>query len=299
MASVTLGGEPAISVPVQLIDSKFGDLGAACLNSQDGDSSAYALDSDPVQAGFNGILGIGNPMQDCGALCSSDSTIGLYYACSGSSCIGSTATINQQVSNPVALLPTDNNGTIISIPAIPRAGLPSATGVVIFGIGTQSNNIPASSVTTLLADPDPNSNNYGNFQTSFAGVSSAGFFDTGSNTINPSTIPTARTFPDCSSQSSGFPPGFLCPSRAISLSAINSSYDASTNSTLFFTIGNAGSLLAGGTNNVFDALATNPSPFSPLGGFFNWGLPIYFGHTIYHGFEQSRSSLGKGTYWAY
>ena len=60
IASVILGNEPAVQVPIQVIDSTFGIVPIACQNA----------DQSPADAGFNGILGVGLFAQDCGQDCS-------------------------------------------------------------------------------------------------------------------------------------------------------------------------------------------------------------------------------------
>ncbi len=57
LADVTLGGEPAVTVPVQVIDSTF-----------TGSSKCQGtLDTSPSNDGYNGILGVGSFQQDCPA----------------------------------------------------------------------------------------------------------------------------------------------------------------------------------------------------------------------------------------
>ena len=92
IASVILGNEPAIQVPIQVIDSTFGTLPAACRNA----------DRTPAAAGFNGILGVGLLIQDCGSTCANSANNGLYYSCSGSGCTGTSVPLSNQVQNPVA-----------------------------------------------------------------------------------------------------------------------------------------------------------------------------------------------------
>jgi hypothetical protein len=48
--------------------------------------------------------------------------------------------VSQLVWNPVALFPTDNNGVVFNIPAIPAGGAVNVQGSLYFGIGTESNN---------------------------------------------------------------------------------------------------------------------------------------------------------------
>jgi hypothetical protein len=125
-ANIIMGDEPAVQVPIQVIDSTFGALPVPCQNA----------DKSPSDAGFNGILGVGLFAQDCGLSCANNA-IGIYYACSGSNCIGTPVPLANQVQNRVPFLPVDNNGVIVQLPNIPLGGLPSVSGYLIFGIGTQ------------------------------------------------------------------------------------------------------------------------------------------------------------------
>ena len=64
-----------------------------------------------------------------------------YFACpGGTSCARTAVPLAQQVANPVAKFAVDNNGVIVQMPPMPDTGAPSATGTLVFGIGTQSNN---------------------------------------------------------------------------------------------------------------------------------------------------------------
>ena len=124
---------------------------------------------------YNGVLGVGLFAQDCGTSCVNSANVGMYYACSGTTCNGGTTVpLASQVINPVAALPVDNNGVILQLPAVPGGVASSASGSLIFGIGTQSNNIP-SGVTVYGADQDAE------FTTTFNGTQYASFLDTGSN----------------------------------------------------------------------------------------------------------------------
>src|SRR5664280_392000 len=64
-ADVVLGNEPAVRVPIQIIDSTFSGYNSCSLNGQ------YTLDTSPSEAGFNGILGVGLFAEDCGSGCTS------------------------------------------------------------------------------------------------------------------------------------------------------------------------------------------------------------------------------------
>jgi hypothetical protein len=274
MAKLILGNEPAIQVPIQVIDSTFGTLPSACGNA----------DQSPADAGFTGILGVGLLALDCGPTCSSSADNGIYYACSGSNCQGTTVALSSQVQNPVALLPQDNNGVIVQLPSVPLNGSLSVDGSLLLGIGTQSNNVP-SAVTTYPTDE------FGNFLTIFNGVTlTSSFIDTGTNALYfPS--PSASLLPDCGTSA----PGWYCPSSTVSLSATNTGAFGSPSGMVSFQIGNFISLYLNSSNNVFsDIGGTQVEGFG-----FAWGLPFLFGRNVYVGIEGTTSSLGTGPYWAY
>ena len=99
----------------------------------------------------------------------------MYFSCTnGANCTGVAVPLAQQVTNPVAKFPVDNNGVIVQLPPVSDSGSASATGVLIFGIGTQSNNAVAN-VTKYGTDP------YGDLNGTYKGKSYTTFFDTGSN----------------------------------------------------------------------------------------------------------------------
>ena len=97
----------------------------------------------------------------------------------------------QQVANPVAFFAKDNNGVEILLPAISSAGAPSLpytnaagtslvpAGLLIFGVGTESNNALGSA--TLYAT-DSNGN-FPNVVYNGTSYPSGGFLDTGSNAL--------------------------------------------------------------------------------------------------------------------
>src|SRR5208283_1113997 len=58
-ASLILGAEPAVQVPVQVADYQFSTVPSSCGTPL----------QDPAHAGFNGILGVGPIAQDCGSFC--------------------------------------------------------------------------------------------------------------------------------------------------------------------------------------------------------------------------------------
>jgi Protein of unknown function (DUF3443) len=270
MASLILGNEPAVQVPIQVIDSTFGTASTGCQNA----------DKSPADAGFNGVLGVGFFAQDCGAVCANNADNGIYYICSGSTCSGTEVALSSQVQNPAALLPQDNNGVIVQLPGIPADGSASVNGNLLLGIGTRPNNAP-SAVSTYEADQ------FGNFVAIFNGVSYISFIDTGTNGLF-FPPPSASQLPNCPSPDSDW----FCPRSTVSLSATNEGASGSTSGVVPFDIGNFDSLISS-SNNVFYNIGGNQR------GEFDWGLPFFFGRSVYIGIEGKSSGLGSGPFWAY
>jgi hypothetical protein len=274
LADVVLGGEPAVEVPVHVLDATFSAAPASCPGPE----------ADPAQAGLNGILGVGVFREDCGPGCETDAGNGVYFSCTGSSCTGAAVPLASQVQNPVAHLPLDNNGLIVELPAVAAGGVASLDGSVVLGIGTRSNNVPGA-VTALPVDPQTAS-----FTTELAGVTFAGsFVDTGSNGLFFAPPPSA-TLPACAAPNDGW----YCPAAAVDLAATSTpGAGGGPAVTVPFRIGNFDALLSQG--QVFDDLGGSSLP----GAGFDWGLPFHLGRRVVVGIEGSSSSLGTGPLVAY
>lgn len=273
-ASIILANEPAVQVSIQVVDSMFGTRPSnVCSNA----------DPTPADAGFNGILGVGLFRYDCGDTCANSADNRHYYVCSGTNCnSGTTVPLPSQVQNPAALLPRDNNGVIVQLPGVPPGGTSSVDGNLILGIGTQSNNVPAS-VTVYSASATT-----GEFTTRFSGRTYNSFIDSGSNGLF-FTPPAASQLTNCP-----FPnTGWFCPASTLSLSATNTGASGAPSGAVPFLIGNLEDLTLNSSIKVF----------AEIGGTFrsnfDWGLPFFFGRTVVIGYKGSASSLGNGPYWAY
>lgn len=276
IADVKLGGEPAARTPVQIFDSTFAS-GPPSGCKQTGLPTL----SSPSQVGFNGLLGVGVFRQDCGSGCQTSSTNGMYYSCGSSSCNEVAESLSNQVQNPVWLLPTDNNGVLLSLASVGANGALSVTGSLIMGIGTESNNsLGSATVYTTNAS--------GNFTTTYkTSTLSSSFIDSGSNGF---------FFPDSSITQCPGPTalGFYCPSSTLSLSAINTGINAATG-TVNFDIANASQLFSTG-NRAFNNIG-GPLPGFP--GAFDWGLPFFFGRKVFFGIQGQSTPGGTGPYYAY
>ncbi len=283
MGGTNNAGETASSIPINVIgDASFAAAPTSCST---GGKSANTLQA----LGAHGILGVGIFPQDCGLPCTAQSN-GPYYACPASGCSTITVSSAQQlVTNPVAAFTTDNNGVIIELPAISDTGVPSASGSMVFGIGTQSNNGLAAGLHFFGL------NGFGSFRTNYKGVNYGPFTGSGSSDSYIDSGSNGIFFPDsiatCGSGSS-----FYCPSSTLSLSATQFSADLSSSNAVSFKIANANTLFAGNnnTNAAFDDLGgTNTNVF-------DWGLPFFFGKNVYNGIAGTSTPASVPTpYWAY
>ena len=276
-ADVKIAGETALNLPVQQVantSAAFATIPASCSNTGANIGSVTAL-------GANGILGIGLFNQDCGAACVSQAVAATYYDCGSPGCVASTMPLASQVSNPVASFATDNNGAVIVMPAVPAGGATTLTGTLIFGVDTQANNRVGSSATVYAAD------SRGNFTTTYKGTAlTSSFLDTGSNGL---------FFPDSTIQLCSGSRGFYCPGATLSLSAVNTSTVNSATGTVNFTIENA-QALAGTVRaaSVGGSIGRNPRL-----RFFDWGMPFFYGRTVYLAIDAATTQHGTGPYWAY
>lgn len=277
-ADVTLGGEKASAIPVQVVGSTAANVASvptSCSNLGTVENSLNQLEA-------NGLIGVGNFIQDCGEACavSGAQNAGLYYTCPSSGCVITAEAVANQVANPVAFFASDNNGVIIQVPSL-SAPAATLTGSIIFGIGTQSNNaLGSQTVYTLDAN--------GDIATTFKGTTyNNAFLDTGSNGLF--FLDSATTgMPTCTGNLS-----FLyCPAATQNFSAINKGANGASG-TINFSIGNGQTL----AQNAGDSAIPNLG--GPNAGIFDWGLPFFFGRTVYVALEGKSTSAGNGPYWAY
>ncbi|HEX4025669.1 MAG TPA: DUF3443 family protein [Steroidobacteraceae bacterium] len=285
-ANVSLGSETASGVEVQVInDVMDGAPTGGCGTVQFGNVSDFDA---------NGVLGVGVMQQDCGTGCTTVSAGDYYYTCtssSPSSCTQVGMPVVNQVPNPVMGFAQDNNGIILQLPAIPDAGLPTANGYLVFGIGTAGGGNALTATTVLTADP-----NYTTFTTLYngatltAGNGTGGIIDSGSNALffPNDNGPTTNVI-----DTSCIPGGaFYCPEPPISLTAQNENYDGSgTPSTVNFTIDSIADLSS--DNYALDDVG------GPTTGSFDWGLPFFYGRAVFVAIDGKSAGGTTGPYYAY
>jgi len=273
-ADVTLAGETASKVPIQVINaSGFPVVPEAC--------SVGGTNTDASSLGANGILGVGVTQQDCGSACATAASElpPIYFGCASSGCVAEAVALQQQLQNPVGLFPQDNNGVVITLPALDTGGDPSASGSLVFGIGTQTDN---SLIGVQVYTTDAN----GNFSVTFNGSTYPGsFLDTGSNAFFFLNA-TSLGVPTCPVNTS-----FYCPASTVNYSAITTGTNGAQN-TIAFSIANANALFNTG-NNVFNDVG------GPNVGGFDLGLPFFFGRTVYVAIEGANAGGVTGPYYAF
>ncbi|MCL5006499.1 MAG: DUF3443 domain-containing protein [Acidobacteria bacterium] len=287
-ADIKLAGETASSVPVQLIDS----LDPTTYAVPQACTSGGGSDENTVEAlGANGILGVGVFQQDCGNDCTSASSSPLpwYYLCPNGVCSAATVPLQYQLQNPVWMFPQDNNGVLISLPSISADGAVSASGSLIFGIGTQSDNALGNA---QIYTTDSS----GNFHSIYNNVDySNSFIDSGSNGIFFLDSATLG-IPDCTNN-----PGWYCPSSTQSYTVTNKGLNGTSNP-VTFNIANADALFAGnnGLNAAFNNLGGD-SGTSPSTDYVDYGVPFFFGRNVFIGIENepAPNNAAVGPYWAY
>ncbi len=301
-ANVTLAGETASNIPIQVISSSPSNIPSSCSSGNSaGDENTQAL----LQA--NGILGVGLEPTDCffegGSACDPSSGVTpipspAYYTCSGNSCTPQYISVNNQVTNPVALFSVDNNGVIVELPSVSGSAA-TVSGSLIIGVGTQSNNqLGSANVYTTACNFFDTTFDGQAFDIDASSCSGPGsFIDSGSNGYFFPDVNNA--IPICASNTPAA--NFYCPTSLQNLSASNSAVDPSTGALGFtqsvsFSVDNANNLFSG----TDAALSTLGGPV-PSGSGFDWGAPFFYGKHVFSTIDGTAvpSGLPATPWWAY
>ncbi|MBS0374352.1 MAG: DUF3443 family protein [Proteobacteria bacterium] len=268
---VTLGSRTIHNLPIHVIgDTAAGTAPTTC------SSGSGPIENSIVQFGANGVIGVGNFLQDCGTVCASTVVPQLYYACGASSCQPTTVPVANQLQNPVAMLSTDNNGVVVMLPALTGGSARTVSGTLYFGIGTQANNALNSAAFYTL-------DGSGYLITKFGTQTLANsFIDSGSNAyFFNSSIAT------CTSMTY-----FYCPATSVAESATIQGQNGATQ-LVNFTIDNAQSLFAS-TNSAYANLGGPDTVANAPTNSFDWGLPFFFGRPVFVLFETRTAGATTG-----
>ncbi len=299
-ADFSIAGEKVAAMPFQAIGDtgSFTTVPSSC-------SAGGGTDIATVNAfGANGILGVGTTTTDCGTYCTTDggASAAIYYDCPSSGCsaiIGrasNAAAPFEQLPNPVAAFPADNNGVILALPSVAQAGVPTLTGTVTFGIGTQADNTLAAAnvlpVTTSSSRLGPGVLTVAYTAGGTAEQLTQSFLDSGSSdyffidtSLNPCTESDLIAL--------------YCPTSPMQLSPVLTATNGATASGAFTLYS---PLNVADSSNVAPGLGINPTlvtPPLPFANSFDFGMPFFFGRTVYTAIEGRAAGSVQGPYFAF
>lgn len=281
-ADFTIGGEAVANMPLMVIadGGNFATVPTAC-SSGGGDGHQTVADF-----GAKGIIGIGNSTIDCGNTCVVSTSNSLYYTCvSAGNCSKTTLALASQIPNPVAQMTTDNNGTIIVLPASAPQGQVALNGTLIFGIGTRANNgLGGRTVLTT--------SNSGRLTATYNGQTlNSSFTDTGTNFLG---------FTDSAiTQCTGGLKGFYCPATPLTL---NATLTGNNNASMAVSLPLNNVRNFNGSFAVLPGFGGDPTAFgnlNPIANSFDFGLPFFFGRSVYTAISGRNADGVTGPYIAF
>lgn len=295
-ADFSIAGEKVANMPFHAIadTGTFATVPASC--SAGGGTQIATV----VDFGANGIIGVGTTATDCGTFCTAagGQAAAIYYDCPAAGCsaiIGRAANEAppfQQLPNPVAAFASDNNGVILTLPSVPQTGANAVSGTVTFGIGTQADNALAAA-NVLPLSTSASRIGPGFLTATYKGKAlTQSFLDSGSNNyfFIDTTLPPC-TDPDLIA--------FYCPGAPLVLSpqltAANGAM-ASGQFTLFSPLDVMGTATAAPGLGINPTLVKPPLPFANS---FDFGLPFFFGKTVYTAIEGRPAGGVQGPYVAF
>ena len=297
-ADMTVGGESVANMPLQILSDtgRYSSVPASC--TAGGGNNLGTVQ----QFGSNGIIGIGVTTTDCGAPCTVNGgqSSAIYYDCPSTGCgsiIGRASNASapfQQLPNPVAAMGVDNNGSVLVLPAVGTSGASTLSGTLYFGIGTQSNNgLGAAKIYTTSNSNGPFG--AGLLTANYKGFAlTASFLDSGSSLyffVDSSITPCPA---------SGNFEGLYCPATPLNLTPVIVGTNGAQASGAF-TLRSAQTQFAG-SNSVIPDVGGNPNVIFPnidLSDSFDFGLPFFYGRSVYTAIEGRSAGGTLGPYYAF
>ena len=257
----SFNGSIAANIRMQIIgdpESRVSSVPSSC-------SSQGQMTQTVSTLNANGIIGVGLFAQDCGYACSS-AAASVYYSCpSAGACSPTPMALSRQVPNPISSFGADSNGNTLVMPYPAGGASPRLDGLLVFGIGTRSNNGVAANSSIL------GTNTGGYFQSVFNGNSLPNsFIDSGSsiNFFPPSG--TSNVAP-CDSPYQVF----FCPSSPLTLAASNFGRASTSSSTSIYVV-NALSAFNSKANAMSGLAGSNAYSFNSL----DLGSNFFYGRSI-------------------
>ncbi len=288
-ANVKIGGESAYNIPMQIFIDNEEEQSLVPTSCTSGTSFA-----DFNAMGAHGIIGV-NPYSN------PDNTYtagGVYTCTSDLDCteVSNPDAIPTKLNiNPVAAFSQDNNGLILSLPNISTPTNGPVVGTITFGLDTESNNTVSSTVTTVLGDPTATWP-VGFFRSTTENIETRAIFDSGTPTLDFYSATMAKC-----TESAWV--AFYCPEPSPQAWA----------STINNYSGGAQTAISNSIVNYELIYPTGQGPSivpyigeiaNPLDDITIYGLPYFFGKSIYLGLKGDSESgvetpLGKGPSWGF
>jgi Protein of unknown function (DUF3443) len=281
-ADVRINGEVAQSLAIHALNAPS----ATAIPSECTDSGARTNAGTQQGLRANGILGVGFQPQDCGYFCDPtivpivDPTLPpvviqpppvAYFGCPSAACSKTNVSYVHQVTNPIVLFAKDNNGVAIHLPALSGSST-KLDGVMTFGIGTQINN-PLGNATVFTLSPN------GTFTSTLAPTGQS----LTSSAINSGF--DAFYFPDDSIPVCSGGNAFFCPPASMPVTSLQVGANGAQG-TIKFSVENADTLFSSNPGAAAFSNLAGSSGNGPCAGdvgacTFNWGLPFFYGRTVF------------------
>jgi hypothetical protein len=290
-ADVKIAGLTASSMPIQVVGDSAVTSTAPTMCSNGGTAITAV-----AGLGANGLLGIAGFQQDCGSGCQNTSPAPepWYYTCPSGTCSAVNVTTGLQNQNVDGLFPTDNNGVLVQMQGLASGSASTATGSLIFGIGTRANNGLGSAVVF------PVNAVTGDLQTSttYGPMSQpASYVDSGTN-FWQFDDPTITQCPN-----PGNDVGFYCPATTVTRSATMLPATAPANATNFtysFSVADISTLTGNALNNVGGPSSIGPMETpcnnTTIPCTFAWGLPFFYGRNVFFAIEGKTINGNTGPF---
>jgi hypothetical protein len=185
----------------------------------------------------------------------------------------------------VASFAGDNNGVIVDLPSVAAGGASGATGSLIFGIGTQSNNA-LGNATILATDPG-----FGTINVTFGGTQYPfSALDSGSNGYF-----FADTALSACPASTGLQNFYCTPANISTTITTRNNTQLAAN----FSTGDASSMFMANPPPGATAFPELAGPIPSSSQTFDFGLPYFYGRKVYVAIENMTAGGVAGPYVAY
>ncbi len=168
---VSIAGKSATGTQMQIFGNSGFSVPSAC-STPVGSTTPLTQTDSITSFGGNGLLGVSFSLLDYSS----------YFDCPDSGTGTCTQNNFSGLPNIVYNFASDNNGVVITLPAVGASGsVTPVVGTLTFGVSTESNNTPVSTLFTLLNDGNLQDYTYATFQAEVGGVWNSAYIDSGTD----------------------------------------------------------------------------------------------------------------------